>query len=365
MTFIKNRDPRVKEHLLKVREEQQKLAASREARKIAAKLTEEDMQRIELERQLHFETMMEESKHYLSRLEEEFGALNVDDEDKDHEGLYCIACRKKFKSEQAWKNHEKGKKHQQAIARLRKEVMLEDEALGISKATTKTEDNGESDEEISADDLEEVAKAFSSSREDVDPIDEEFELVACASHSDDDAGDDGVGDEDDVEEQSEQLSKTQRKLMKKKQNRQKAMQKLLQDDDSEEEPPKAAPKVTKAQMRRMKKQQSAQGTPTSSSPAPISRSPAVTSSRSPPPGAAAAQEALPSASSSSAAAKKARRRRKQKDDGSEQPSVPVEEVSIVKADPAEFRCRVCSIGFDTRNQLFTHLKKKPTHALQR
>ncbi|XP_005108749.1 dnaJ homolog subfamily C member 21 [Aplysia californica] len=51
--------------------------------------------------------------------------------------LYCVACNKAFKSDKAFSNHEKSKKHKEMVAILAEEVRMEEEA-----------ENGASDEEV-------------------------------------------------------------------------------------------------------------------------------------------------------------------------------------------------------------------------
>lgn len=48
------------------------------------------------------------------------------DEDVEHQH-YCVACRKRFKSEKQWQNHEKSKKHKENVALLRTELLLDEE----------------------------------------------------------------------------------------------------------------------------------------------------------------------------------------------------------------------------------------------
>lgn len=45
--------------------------------------------------------------------------VNADDEDGDEveeeQGMYCVACGKGFKSQAAWENHERSRKHIKAV----------------------------------------------------------------------------------------------------------------------------------------------------------------------------------------------------------------------------------------------------------
>jgi DnaJ homolog subfamily A member 5 len=112
--YVKKRDPRYKEFkaLAELKREAQiaevKLKAARERAERIAKLQdyqEQDWTKIE---------------------EEEEEEENFEDE-PDNE-YFCVACNKSFKNENAWKNHEKSKKHIKNVVLL-KEEMFEDEEL--------------------------------------------------------------------------------------------------------------------------------------------------------------------------------------------------------------------------------------------
>ncbi|KAA1101624.1 hypothetical protein PGT21_026195 [Puccinia graminis f. sp. tritici] len=51
---------------------------------------------------------------------------------------YCAACSKEFKSQGAWDNHERSKKHRQNAQRLRKQMLKEDAELSLSTAASST-----------------------------------------------------------------------------------------------------------------------------------------------------------------------------------------------------------------------------------
>ena len=51
--------------------------------------------------------------------------LNEEEDDEQFESLYCVACDKTFKSDKAFENHEKSKKHKLNVAQL-KEVLEEE-----------------------------------------------------------------------------------------------------------------------------------------------------------------------------------------------------------------------------------------------
>ncbi|POW08983.1 hypothetical protein PSTT_07150, partial [Puccinia striiformis] len=65
----------------------------------------------------------------ISREEEPEAAVN---------DWYCAACSKDFKSQGAWDNHERSKKHRQNAQRLRKQMLKEDAELSLSTPVSST-----------------------------------------------------------------------------------------------------------------------------------------------------------------------------------------------------------------------------------
>lgn len=53
-------------------------------------------------------------------------------EGEDPEEWECVACGKSFKSEAAWDSHERSKKHMKEIEKLKREMVKENEELGLS-----------------------------------------------------------------------------------------------------------------------------------------------------------------------------------------------------------------------------------------
>lgn len=90
----------------------------------------------------------------------------MDDRDKQKVGLvdneilelYCYACKKKFKSDKQWANHEKSKKHIIAVEKMRAELLveedLEEDSLDIMYDENTNESEGQDlsslDEDIEA-----------------------------------------------------------------------------------------------------------------------------------------------------------------------------------------------------------------------
>lgn len=52
-------------------------------------------------------------------------------ENSDEEEWECVACGKTFRSEAAWDSHERSKKHMQAVERLKRAMLEENEEFGL------------------------------------------------------------------------------------------------------------------------------------------------------------------------------------------------------------------------------------------
>lgn len=147
--FVQKRDPRVlahqkqqmKENIEKnqrdrAQKDKQKAdqVKEREERKAAARQAEE-------ERWAETKARKEEQRargEIVSEEEEE------ESEDEEQVEYYCEPCRKSFKSEKAFDQHAKSKKHLQVVAKLRKELDKEMEAEAKKE---KVEESDEEDEE--------------------------------------------------------------------------------------------------------------------------------------------------------------------------------------------------------------------------
>ncbi|KAI9822355.1 MAG: hypothetical protein M1827_000074 [Pycnora praestabilis] len=60
---------------------------------------------------------------------------NEEEDDYEVQQYECVACRKTFKSENQFEVHEKSKKHQKSIQRLRREMQNESKALNLDEHT--------------------------------------------------------------------------------------------------------------------------------------------------------------------------------------------------------------------------------------
>ena len=63
---------------------------------------------------------------------------DVSEEEDIVEEYYCPACKKLFKSDKQFKNHENSKKHKELAAKLRKELLAEEKAAAASQPATST-----------------------------------------------------------------------------------------------------------------------------------------------------------------------------------------------------------------------------------
>ncbi|KAF9357794.1 hypothetical protein BGX26_003055 [Mortierella sp. AD094] len=88
--------------------------------------------------------------------EEESGSENEDEFDQEFE---CIICDKFFKSERQWKNHERSKRHLKAVEDIRLEMLHEENQLmsgqsPLSKDQEVMEDNDDDDDDDEAEEIE-------------------------------------------------------------------------------------------------------------------------------------------------------------------------------------------------------------------
>ncbi|XP_062575627.1 dnaJ homolog subfamily C member 21-like [Saccostrea cucullata] len=133
--FVKKRDRRVQAYR-KLMEERNEEIAQKAKEKREQHLKER--QRLVENYEETGWSAMTELEDDLKRLETELGdhfeddrALNTDEEEEEDyvDELFCVACNKAFKSEKAFVNHEKSKKHKENVAALQEDMRREDEDL--------------------------------------------------------------------------------------------------------------------------------------------------------------------------------------------------------------------------------------------
>ncbi|CAL9780167.1 unnamed protein product [Musa acuminata subsp. burmannicoides] len=118
--FVKKRDKRVVDMMVKKKLAEEKHRAEEKARK-------KEEERKKMEKAKLFE---EPEWTQSNEQEDDFHELEDDDDDhkkKGREEFYCVVCNKKFKSDKQWKNHEQSKKHKDKVAELRMAFKEEDE----------------------------------------------------------------------------------------------------------------------------------------------------------------------------------------------------------------------------------------------
>lgn len=173
VTFIQNRDPRYKEYLTQQakRRKEKKIASAgasgtstpRGARQVdpeAARLREEERMR---------QAAQFEEQDWQKIKEEPLSEEEVDEyaEEGDGTGLRmddgaggeifeCVACNKTFQSEASWGNHERSKKHKQAVYRLAKEMRAEAGDFGEDDFVTPAEGTPAESEDENLDDLDDL-----------------------------------------------------------------------------------------------------------------------------------------------------------------------------------------------------------------
>lgn len=153
--FVKKRDRRVQAYRKKMEERNEEIA--QKAKEKREQHLKERLRQVENFQETEWSAMtaLEED---LLRLETELGdqfgdptPQDVDDEEDDDyiDELFCVACNKAFKSERAFVNHEKSKKHKDNVAALQEDMRREDEDLvGVDPELCGEEDTSGVDPKI-------------------------------------------------------------------------------------------------------------------------------------------------------------------------------------------------------------------------
>ncbi|KAM1295784.1 hypothetical protein ACFX2H_015531 [Malus domestica] len=113
--FVKKRDKRVIDMMLK--KEEERVRKREEERERKKKLEKEKLERaMAYEEPEWAKVEEEEGGNGVEELEEE------EEEERRRKELYCVVCGKKFKSEKQWKNHEQSKKHRDKVAEYQESI---------------------------------------------------------------------------------------------------------------------------------------------------------------------------------------------------------------------------------------------------
>lgn len=119
--FVKKRDRRVMDMMVKKNEEiERKREEERERKK---RLEKERMERAKSYEEPEWARIDDEGDNDVGNEE----GLEEEEIEKKRSEFYCVVCGKKFKSEKQWKNHEQSKKHKEKVADLRESFVDEDE----------------------------------------------------------------------------------------------------------------------------------------------------------------------------------------------------------------------------------------------
>lgn len=130
--FVKKRDKRVIDMMVKRNMEEEKRRAEEKARK-----KEEERKKMERARMYEEPEWAKIDEEEEEKMVMRGGFDDVEEEDDKKkkkkkgvgEELYCVVCNKKFKSDKQWKNHEQSKKHRDKVAELRMTFEEDDKVL--------------------------------------------------------------------------------------------------------------------------------------------------------------------------------------------------------------------------------------------
>ncbi|WWD16810.1 hypothetical protein CI109_101242 [Kwoniella shandongensis] len=169
VSFIQHRDPRYKAHQAKIAQERVAAKASKGASGTSTPRTQAATGLDPEASRLRHEERLRAAAEYEEQSWQKLGGRASDEEDEDEEGeeeeeqgdgtgvrlddgqggeiFECVACGKSFASEASWSNHERSKKHKQAVYRLKKEMMAEEKLMGLSQPASDDELNEEGEED--------------------------------------------------------------------------------------------------------------------------------------------------------------------------------------------------------------------------
>lgn len=146
VSFIKKRDPRFAASTASNPEKwraQEIQRIKRELREVAERRAKEREDEARQFREQAWQRQKDE-RNESSEAEEEPGESATEEQLEEEEpepainDWYCAACSKEFKSQGAWDNHERSKKHRLNAQRLRRQMLKEDAALSLSTPLSPT-----------------------------------------------------------------------------------------------------------------------------------------------------------------------------------------------------------------------------------
>ncbi|KAL9438444.1 hypothetical protein AB3S75_024171 [Citrus x aurantiifolia] len=121
--FVKKRDKRVMDMMVKKNEEIERKREEEKERK--KRLEKERMERAKSYEEPAWARIDDEGDNDVGNEE----GLEEEEIEKKRSEFYCVLCGKKFKSEKQWTNHEQSKKHKEKVADLRESFVDEDEEM--------------------------------------------------------------------------------------------------------------------------------------------------------------------------------------------------------------------------------------------
>lgn len=222
--FVRKRDKRVKAYAeaLKLKSVEN-CKRMEEARRKRIKDKQKELANYKESDWSKFSNVEAELKVIEDSLIAEYGSSEEDESDNETANcLYCVACNKVFKTEKAFQNHEKSKKHKENIELIKVE-MLKDEELLNNKESAENNSSSDNESSSSAKSIENEADCDSSNsnEESCDVSSSETEGIRFKKNKSKNTSGLSVEiDTDDVLEadlsSEEEILTTQRKLNKKK-----------------------------------------------------------------------------------------------------------------------------------------------------
>lgn len=133
--FIRKRDPRYKSHL----SSQAAAAAAKASTRSSGQSTPRKQTQVTSSASAFVEQDWQKASG--SKLDDADLEWAAAENGEDAEEWECVACGKTFRSEAAWDSHERSKKHLQAVERLKREMLEEDEELGLDAENVEDENS--------------------------------------------------------------------------------------------------------------------------------------------------------------------------------------------------------------------------------
>lgn len=139
--YVRKRDPRVKAYKKFLEERAEEIA--KKAKENRERQMRERLKEMNDYKENEWATAHESEFAQLeAHVDEHFGEEQYNDDDESgeedeefYDDLFCVACNKSFKSEKAFVNHERSKKHKENVAFLREEMAEDNEGINGQEET--------------------------------------------------------------------------------------------------------------------------------------------------------------------------------------------------------------------------------------